>query len=358
MKRALIVGINYEGTGHALRGCINDANNMKSMLQSQYGFTEIEMLLEKAATTDAIKAALARLITGAKVGDSLVFHYSGHGSQLPSTIEADKWEEIICPIDINWKDKVVTDDFFKQTFSKVPVGVNLTVILDCCHSGTGLDQDETYTPTLTRDFNSGVEFDYFTGLAVNPEVGSRFLPPPQFVVDQIKSNHLEIYEYSTSRDVNKTAMLIAGCAPHQTSADAYIDGKFQGAATYALTQHLKVNPKSSYIDLITVMNQFMVDRKFTQRPQLDGSFRLHAEKVFESWPTALFPVVVAETSPSIPTGGTTTTPTKPPKKRKGWQSWLPCFKKDRAISPKLNKPTMIFIALVVVFALVVLFGSK
>ena len=38
-KKALLIGINYFGTGGELRGCVNDVNNIKSLIRSR-GFTE------------------------------------------------------------------------------------------------------------------------------------------------------------------------------------------------------------------------------------------------------------------------------------------------------------------------------
>jgi len=79
------------------------------------------------------------LVRGAKAGDVLFFHYSGHGSQLPNfnpnvDYEPDGLDEILCPIDLDFKSKVIKDDDFKKIVKNVPKGVNLTVILDCCLS--------------------------------------------------------------------------------------------------------------------------------------------------------------------------------------------------------------------------------
>ena len=68
MKRALLVGINYVGSSHTLRGCINDSNNMKAFLAGR-GFTDIKQVLEADATTDGIIAALNWLVEGTKPGD-------------------------------------------------------------------------------------------------------------------------------------------------------------------------------------------------------------------------------------------------------------------------------------------------
>jgi len=266
-KRALLVGINYAGTSNALKGCINDSHNMQAFLAAN-GFDEIKLVLEKEATTDGIKAGMEWLIAGAQPGDVLLMHYSGHGSQLLSETEADGFEEIICPYDLNWMDKVITDDTLRTTFNKVPNGVNTTLILDCCHSGTMLDQTESLL--ATKEVNAPAAPAPKTKKA---KKGSRYMKPPAAMVKKLKDRKL--VDWSTSRDVNATALLIAGCQANQTSADAFIDGQAQGAATAALLKFAKANSSISYKSLVTNMNDYMVANKFTQRPQLDGSSSLY-----------------------------------------------------------------------------------
>jgi hypothetical protein len=120
-KRALLVAINYVGTSNELKGCINDSNNMKAFLSAR-GFTDIKQVLEKEATTAGIIAGMEWLIEGTERGDVLVMHYSGHGSQIPSKNEPDGFEEIICPIDLDWMKKVVSDETLRTIFNKVENG--------------------------------------------------------------------------------------------------------------------------------------------------------------------------------------------------------------------------------------------
>jgi len=286
-KRALLVGINYEGTGYPLKGCINDVNNLKSALVDK-GFTEIETIIEKEATTVAILAGLRRLVDGALPGDVLVFHYSGHGSQTFSTLEPDALDEIICPVDIDWKKNVITDNELKEIFNPVPNGVNITVLLDCCHSGHGMDHDETAPLVIPKDLENIPEVK-----VVKKSINERYLPPPARILNKAKKNKMVLREWSTSRDINKTALLIAGCMPNQTSADATISGVPQGAATASLLLALKNNPDISYLDLINSMNGFMSKNRFTQRPQLDGSSHLYGKRFLETWAEIADPVPVA-----------------------------------------------------------------
>lgn len=286
-KKALIVGINYVGTSNALKGCINDANHMKALLESK-GFTEIKMVLEKEATTAGIIAGMNWLVADTVPGDVIVFHYSGHGSQLVSSTEADGFEEIICPVDLNWLDKVITDDTLRQTFDKVPNGVNTTLILDCCHSGTMLDQSSTLGGTKEVAAPAPIK-----------KKGSRYLKPPAGIVKKLKNRVL--VDWQTSRDVNASALLIAGCRANQTSADAVINGIPQGAATASLLAAVATDSAISYRSLATSMQGYMVTKKFTQVPQLDGAESLYDQKFLEPFSFAVPPAPVEPNVPVIDT---------------------------------------------------------
>ncbi|MEI6262162.1 MAG: caspase family protein [Deltaproteobacteria bacterium] len=79
--KALIVGVNkYKLPGSDLQGCVNDATNVRDI----YGFTtnDIRVLVDARATKSAIMDRLNWLVKDAKAGDKLLFHFSGHGSQI------------------------------------------------------------------------------------------------------------------------------------------------------------------------------------------------------------------------------------------------------------------------------------
>lgn len=274
-KRALIVGINYTGTGNDLKGCINDANNMYQLVSTRFGFEDVKLLLEQDATTDNIKENLRWLVSGCRPGDTLLFHYSGHGSQIADTSdvdhEPDSLDEIICPIDLDWKEKVITDDYLKWVFDTVPAGVNLTVFLDSCHSGGALDQATQYQST------SGTKV---ATPAPEREI-SRYLAPPPAVQAMIDALHLQPTTRSVqSRDVDQTGLLISGCRSDQTSADAYINFQYQGAATCSLLATLRAKGYDcTYKDLVDGMNEFMWDKGYSQRPELNGSESLFVAKM-------------------------------------------------------------------------------
>jgi len=354
-KKALIVGINAYPSA-PLRGCVNDANMMSEMLTKQFGFStkEKRMLTDEAATTANILERLDWLVKDAKAGDSLFFHFSGHGSQMidskyDSDEEPDGLDEILCPVDLNWRDKVITDDMLKSIFNKVPAGVHLTVVTDCCHSGSILDHANQYQPL---------------GIGEAREFGpdspnrSRMLPMPADIANRGMGLDLSTRKLPVARDVDTTGMLVTGCQSNQTSADAWISNMYCGAATYSLISTLKRhNYDVSYKQLVDEMNQFMVTNRFSQRPELNGSAALFEEKFLGGKkPEGVEeeePVVEEPSTPSQPEPNPPVIDTDP----EGPAPSKPDDDDDDDGKKKDKKKIIIAVVIVVVIAAVAIFGG-
>ena len=280
-RRAFLVGLNrYPDPRNNLKGCVNDVLLMAKTLREQYGFdapSGVRLLTDERATTANIRKGLEWLVGGAASGDSLVFHYSGHGAQVRDVDGdelADNLDEIICPYDLDW-DNPFTDDDLAEVCGRVPKGTLLTVILDCCHSGTGL-----------RNF-------------VRPDLPIRykFLPAP---VEVRHRSEPHIENRGVDRSVTMTgpdrtlrirrfgigltktkAVLIAGCRSDQTSADAWIDGDYHGALTYYLWRSLRdAGWKTTYRKLIEATGMALADHNYEQVPQLEGPARVISSPAF------------------------------------------------------------------------------
>ncbi len=136
--KALCVGINdYPYEGNELNGCVNDAKAWTSTLNKNFGFasSDIKILLDSQATKKNALDALKSLLAGANAGDHLVYTNSSHGSYAADTSgDEATYDEIICPYDIDANQ--IVDDDLRNLFQNLPKGVNLTVILDNCFSGT------------------------------------------------------------------------------------------------------------------------------------------------------------------------------------------------------------------------------
>ncbi|XP_029128581.1 metacaspase-1 isoform X2 [Cajanus cajan] len=145
-KRAVLCGIRYHGKSYGLKGSINDVKCMKYFLVKEFGFPSDSILMltddkeEKnplrIPTKTNIQMALRWLIESSQSGDSLVFHFSGHGTR---EMNMDGFCEAICPVDYEQHGKILDTEINAAIVSPLPRGAKLHAIIDACHSGTLLD---------------------------------------------------------------------------------------------------------------------------------------------------------------------------------------------------------------------------
>lgn len=236
MKKALIIGINnYPGTSSDLTGCLNDAADALASLKAA-GFT-CTTLYDTKATRTAILSGMNSTFQCARSGDSIVVYYSGHGSQVrdASGDEADGWDEVLCPAD--WPN-YVSDDDIRTILAKVPAGVNIDMIFDCCHSGTGTR--EIGQPCAIR--------------ALPPIIGKVSHPGKKTRANVV---------------VNLNHCLWAGCAANQFSNELLIGGKVRGAFSYYLWKEIRAGGNRTSI-MARAAKQVAAIVK-NQVPQLEAS---------------------------------------------------------------------------------------
>ena len=237
-KKALLIGINYIGTTSELNGCINDTNSISDILTSKYNFTaeSISKITDETTqkpTRDTILSSFKSFIESGEEGDLLFFSYSGHGS---STIdrnndENDGKDEMIITSDL----KGILDDELKtiiQTYLKK--NVTLFALFDCCFSGTVLD----------------LKYQY---------------------LDSLENNHFT--QNISQTETFGNVIMISGCNDNQTSADAYLNAKYQGAMTWAFLSSLNNEQSStspSWKNLLIDMRDKLKASEFTQLPQLSS----------------------------------------------------------------------------------------
>lgn len=133
-RRALCVGIDSYPSS-PLAGCVRDARTWAQALGG-LGF-EVTTVLDRNATHQRVLGALRALIQSARAGDSIVFQYAGHGTQVEDLNgdEADRYDEALVPIDYT-SGALLLDDDLADVYRRLPEGVVLTLFMDCCHSGT------------------------------------------------------------------------------------------------------------------------------------------------------------------------------------------------------------------------------
>lgn len=256
MNRALLVGINAY-PGNELRGCINDVTDMAEFLVSHCDFDEdeIRLLTDARATTQAIEDRLHWLIGGVKAGDRIVFHYSGHGAQFPirgADGKLTRVDECICPVDFDWTDEhSIRDKEFNQLFSSIPKGPEFIWISDSCFSGD-----------LAREM-------------LVPEQRIKALAMPADIAWRLRTAETKGVKPQGFEHVvkNLNGALVSGCGMRETSCDAQINGRFNGALTYYLLQTLSLpNGLSQPLEHAVARTRAALQKNgYTQHPQLEGA---------------------------------------------------------------------------------------
>ena len=149
LKKVLLIGINYiESPENRLNGCINDVNNVKTFINKFYPKCNQFKILTDDTTNINLKPTRKNIINSInwlvkdlKKGDSVYFHYSGHGGL---TMDLNKDEKsgndsCIYPINNGNIEMIIDDELKTRLVNKIPIGSKCFAVLDCCHSGSGLD---------------------------------------------------------------------------------------------------------------------------------------------------------------------------------------------------------------------------
>jgi metacaspase-1 len=259
MDRALLVGINtYPGA--PLAGCVNDVMDMTAFLTAKRGFApeSIRLLTDARATTEGILERLNWLLGGLAAGDRVLFHYSGHGTQVAqrdASGSVDRMDDAICPVDFDWSEAhMIRGVQFKQLFANIPQGVEFVWISDSCHSG---------------------DLDRMLPGPGGAPVTQRFLVPPADLAWRAITaieNKIAPADFIHAPDGLNLA-LVSACKSDQTAADARFGGRPNGALTYYLLQALNA-PKSMARPLTAVVSKVRVALKrahYPQEPQMAGA---------------------------------------------------------------------------------------
>lgn len=134
----------------------------------------------------------------------------------------------------------------------LPAGANLTAIMDCCHSGTGMDLPYEYTISKHA--------------AKYGAASAHWGAPGAWTEDENPCHSLG--------DV----VMFSGCRDDQTSADVKpIDSKACGAMTSTFLKTLQKNPNPTYAALMGDMHQELGRSGLPQKPMLTSSQKFDLE---------------------------------------------------------------------------------
>lgn len=209
---------------------------MKYLLTARFNFPPSSILMLSEEETDPnriptrqnIISALKWLVKGCQPGDSLVFHYSGHGFSMEDTNgdEVDGFDETLVPLDYEVAGMIVDDEINELIVKPIPAGVKLHAIIDSCHSGTVLD-----LPYLCRMDRTG-QYTW-----------EDHRPPSK------------IWKGSKGGEI----ICISGCDDDQSSMDTVVMAKdaSTGAMTFSFIQAIENGQAKTYADLLYSMRSII-----------------------------------------------------------------------------------------------------
>lgn len=221
--KSLHVGLNRVDPGHyagwsgELNACEADAASIEEIARNR-GFLTC-MLLNEAASRNAVRAAIRAAASGLAGGDIFLVSYAGHGGQVPDVNgdEPDAADETWC-----LHDGQLIDDELQDLWSGFAPGVRVLVVSDSCHSGT-------VSRAATRQLDLDRAAAELRAYGITRPV-YRYMPPETAL--RTYREHRPFYDNlgrslpTTPQPTRATVRLLSGCRDDQTSADGPFNGLF------------------------------------------------------------------------------------------------------------------------------------
>jgi hypothetical protein len=244
MKRALLIGINYYSNPQIqLNGCIDDVNNVRSVLIDAYDYDlaniitlrDDELRGQYQPTRDNIIKNLNQLVSQSASLEEIWIHYSGHGSQIQD-INGDEnggLDSILVPCDYQQRGFIIDDELLNIIKN---IKCRAILAFDSCHSGTVCDLPWSFNYTNNNNYSI------------------------------IKNNNVVIQ--------NPNIYMFSGCKDNQTSDDAYSNEGQQavGAFTNAMIAALRMNRHNvNCMLLYRDICNYLITNGFTQTPVFSSS---------------------------------------------------------------------------------------
>ncbi|KAM0522998.1 hypothetical protein ACHAPE_001489 [Trichoderma viride] len=241
---AILVGIDYYIREKCLHGCVRDVFKVKEYLEAGPDPVNIAML---TATTPSDPSSrlpledppswptranfteqLKTVIQNAKPGDLVYIHYSGHGSRETS---GDKLALVLFE---NHGDGI--SYFYGNVLASclktmVKIGLLVTVVLDCCFSGSVLRTDDVRGASIRS-----AEY--------NPAIDAAALPEHEDWLHAVSRDTSNPLRDSTLRQdqwlVNPDGYtILSACGPHEVAQELELsNGERRGALSYFLIEAL------------------------------------------------------------------------------------------------------------------------
>ncbi len=155
-KKSLLIGINYVGSQHQLKGCHSDVDNMAEFLSYRgYNNTRRDRVILSDRpevpwnspyypTGHNIIASMDWLVC--EPGCTLFLHYSGHGGQVADASRHNTTGIVdsLVPVDFEQRGQLPSTLLHEHLVTRMAPDCTLFIILDCCHSGSAVELPYVY----------------------------------------------------------------------------------------------------------------------------------------------------------------------------------------------------------------------
>lgn len=257
---------------------MNDVQNVAKLLSSTAAFHRRNMVVltdskdpgvgggvrTGPATRASILREMRALVSGTTAGDSLFFHFSGHGSQVADksssggAAETDGMDETIVPSD--WSSPgsggggmVVDDEIYQAMIEPLPEGVRLTACFDACHSGTAADLPHTFRAVMKAGAGGGAAGGgpMYEVIKVDSLVEARTGRPLRAEKAAKRAGHAR-GEGEDATLPRGEALVFSACADGGTAtgtSSLSSDGTPAGAMTYAFCKAMRSGGKQGWKDM-------------------------------------------------------------------------------------------------------------
>jgi hypothetical protein len=266
-KLALLVGINEYAQKAHLHGCINDVELQKELLIYRFGFKDrdICILSDREATRENIETAfLEHLTEQATSNDVALFHFSGYGSQVKISSNADPTQlqlvNSLVPIDatIPSKGSPATNDLLENTLFDLGRSLNsnnLITVLDTSFQTTKEILQGNYR---VRSYSQISERSSSEELAFQAQLQRN-----------ISGKGLIAY----LQTANNPGLILAAAEQNQIALEGTWNNFSAGFLTYALTRYLwQTMPQSNiYIALQQTADAVNNWSEKQQQPKVIGN---------------------------------------------------------------------------------------
>ena len=216
----LVIGVDDYQHLPSLNGAVNDARDIASALRAS-GVNDVTMLLDRDATREAIFQAWNNIVAKARLGDTVVFSYAGHGGQERERVqgsEEDGLDEVFLlsgfKADASGNGQRIIDDEINKLFTDAR-HLKIVFIADSCHSGT-----------MTRSFDErtgGAK----TRLGNYGDIVDDQLPEPDTTAATLDPELMD------------NVVFFGAVQDHEVALEFPIDGQSRGALSYSFARAIR-----------------------------------------------------------------------------------------------------------------------